>query len=129
MKTAHIRAQLETVIASYASQKLVGLALQNSTFTPKVDVPHIESTLLPATTVGATRCSNDYKGLFHINVFTPANDNAYKAEQMAEEIASLFKRGSNFGGVHIPQPPSIGVGRNEGVWYQTPVRITYQLID
>lgn len=128
MKTNFIRAQLETVLHNYATANSIPAAYQNRSFKPHGDL-WLRATLIPANTVGASACANDYKGLFQVDLFSKESIGAKDAEDKAAEIAAAFERGSNFNGVYIPQPPSVGVGRNDSGWYHTPIRITYQLID
>jgi hypothetical protein len=92
--------------------------------------PFLQPYLLPAETFTPTMGDTfeRLEGVFQVNVNTPAGSGSGVAENLAEQVLALFRRGEALtsGGVTVViQKSWRGAGTSDGVWYRIPVSIRF----
>lgn len=127
MNETTIRAALESRLAAWAAARPVPVAWENVAFTPTTGEAYLRAFLLPAATVSGSFCSEQFKGIFQINVLAPADGGPGAGAALARAVADLFPAGANIGGVRVPMPPAVGAGRDDANgFYMIPVSVRYQ---
>src|SRR6056297_706773 len=130
MSHTNISAALSTRLGTLPSSPPV--AYENAGYTPAEGTAYIAEHYLPAETsvVGlADDDSNDFTGVYQIDVRTPLD--AYKAggNDIADAVLSHFKRGTVMtysGQSVVVQTASRAQGRPSGSWWFIPVSIIWR---
>jgi hypothetical protein len=124
-----IQAALDTKLATLSPS--TPTAWENKTYTPTKGTLWIRPTNLPGDTeqAGLGDSGEDMTiGVYQVDVFAPAGKGRKVAQQKADAIANLFKRGTdltyNSRTVRINSVSS-GAARNDDGWYHLPVIISY----
>lgn len=132
MSNITIRAALESRLKEWAAAQSpkVPVSYQNVAFTKPSDFsPYLECFLLPNDTVdrelSATR--QRYVGFFQINCWAQKGIGMRKAEQLAQDMVSLFPRILKLGALNIDATPSAGRALlDDSGWVIVPVLIKYR---
>ncbi len=108
------------------------IAQENKPYNPTKGSLYIRATNIPGDTVQASLGDNGEDrtiGIYQIDVFAEAGKGRKAAEQMADNIASHFKRGTDMS-YNSRIVTVTTVQRRQGInnegWYQIPVEIVYR---
>jgi len=104
------------------------VAYENQPYTAVSGVLWLRENILPADTDPLTLAdgdSMDYRGVYQVTVFAPADGGAATGKVMAETIALHFRRGTEVGSGRVSRV-SINPAVNDDGWYVIPVSINYQ---
>jgi hypothetical protein len=122
---------LNAQLAALVLSPVVPIAWQNKSFTPSG--AYLRPWLLPVRTDALTVSvlgSNDYAGLYQVDVFWPSGSGLTDPMERASAIAAHFKRGTRISRegitVRIDDPPWPGPALQEPNWIQVPVSVPYR---
>lgn len=122
---------LATALDFFVASNPTLVAYPGLSFIPTAGQPFLRPWLLPAPTLATDWArSNDYSGIFSIDVFWPAGQGIKPAMAAASQLIDWFIGGSPYAGVDIAvqinDPPYISPALQEPGWLQIPVNIKYR---
>lgn len=130
----NISAALSSRLNSMAN--LPPVVWENSdTYSPVSGTPYLAEHYLPAPTVPvgvADNSSNDFRGVYQIDIRAPLNKSKFKANQIADQVLAHFRRGTEmtFGGIKVRvETADRAQGRPDGGWWFVPVSINWRAFD
>jgi len=135
MATAVETKIVEALFARLAALTLLPvhpIAWPNVSFTPPADGRYLRANELPSPTVGidiATDGTNEYSGLFQVDVFGPLNVGSSVPQELAGAVVRHFKRGTRLDreGVRIDvMQASIGPALRDDPCWMVPVTVRYR---
>jgi len=101
MSYSIIQDLLDTQLATVAS--LPTLNKENTRNEPKTNVPYSRSTLLPTETTGLSTHTDEFQGLYQVDLFYPQSKGYTDAAEKADLVIAAFQRGLELvdGGVRL----------------------------
>lgn len=128
---------LQSALYKHCSAMTPTIAIvgENASYTPVIGTPHLRTWLVPNETLPITLGPNgflEYRGIFQINCYYPANRGWNPAKAKAGRICTHFHRGTRITYNSITvliwrSYPGPAIIDNE--WYVVPVAIDYSVFD
>jgi len=91
MSYSIIQELLDTQLATVTN--LPTLNIENTRVEPKTNVPYSRSTLLPIETAARTTHTDEFQGLYQVDLFYPQSKGYTKAAETADLVIAAFQRG------------------------------------
>lgn len=117
-------------LSTFATQKSISVAWENTPFTPTPGTPYLMAFLLPAQTVAAALGSdalNRHRGVFQVNVVYPVDNSWGTCAAMADDVRKHFKRGTTLSnGTIVIESSYTSSGMRDGGRYVIPVSVNYR---
>lgn len=109
----------------------IAVAYPARDFSPPAETPYLRISWLPARTDPvAIKRTNEYSGIFQVDVFWPDNKGLIKPLEFAALLVAHYVRGTTLFRegikVRVHRPPSVAPAMQEPGWVQVPVSIPYQ---
>jgi len=95
MSYSIIQDLLDTQLATVTS--LPTLNKENTRNEPKTNVPYSRSTLLPIETTALSTHTDEFQGLYQVDLFYPQSKGYTDAAEKADLVIEAFKRGLELG--------------------------------
>lgn len=92
MSHSLIRQIFESKLHQWAESEGIDVVYENITYSPEVGKAYIKADLKPSNTSSDTLSGDHtcYKGLFQILIYVPLSEGTKRANELAEEIKTLF---------------------------------------
>lgn len=123
--TQHIRQTFETIIYDWSNTVGVPVVFENIE-TDEQTQTFIQTTLIPTAAEHYTLGSDEYRGIFQLNLYTPKGQSVVEADRLAGEIMQLYPAGY-YGDLLIRKPPERTQGQLIDDWYAVSVSINYSM--
>jgi Bacteriophage related domain of unknown function len=122
---------LANALDAYVVANPVAVAYPGLSFVPVPGQPYLRPWLLPAPTITTDWArSNDFSGIFQIDVFWPAGQGIKPAMAAAAQIVDYFAGGTPYAGtdiaVQVNEAPYLSPAQQEPGWLQIPVNVRYR---
>ena len=91
MSYSLIQELLDTQLATVTN--LPTLNIENTRVEPETNVPYSRSTLLPIETAARTTHTDEFQGLYQVDLFYPQSKGYTKAAETADLVIAAFQRG------------------------------------
>jgi hypothetical protein len=95
MSYTTIQTLLDEQLATVAG--LPTLSKENTRNEPKTNVPYSRSTLLPTESIALSTHTDEYQGLYQIDLFYPQSKGVADGAGAADAVIAAFKRGLELG--------------------------------